>query len=255
MSDYYLGTFQSLVSSSVAGPTADPLEVLVVDDDPRLRLFLTGELGVEGYLPREARDGQEALLELRRQPADLVLLDWQLPDFSGVEVCRRIRASGLTLPVLMLTGRDQVRDRVEALDAGADDFVIKPFSLEELLARVRAHLRRRSLAEPPSAAEKLQFADLELNVATREVQRHGQSISLTVREYDLLCCLMQAPNRVLERATILHQVWGENHFGDDNLLDVYIRYLRRKIEFPGEPTLIQTVRGVGFMLKQGELRP
>ena len=243
------------MSSSVAGPTADPLEVLVVDDDPRLRLFLTGELGVEGYLPREARDGQEALLELRRQPADLVLLDWQLPDFSGVEVCRRIRASGLTLPVLMLTGRDQVRDRVEALDAGADDFVIKPFSLEELLARVRAHLRRRSFIDPASPAEKLQFADLELNVATREVHRQGQSINLTVREYDLLCCLMQAPNRVLERTTILHHVWGENHFGDDNLLDVYIRYLRRKIEFPGEPTLIQTVRGVGFMLKQGEPRP
>lgn len=234
--------------------TADQLQVLVVDDDPRLRLFLTGELGVEGYLPRQAGDGQEALLELRRQPADLVLLDWQLPDFSGVEVCRRIRASGLTLPILMLTGRDQVRDRVEALDAGADDFVIKPFSVEELLARVRAHLRRRGYAETSTAADKLQFADLVLNTATREVCRQGQSINLTVREYDLLCCLMQSPNRVLERTAILNKVWGENHFGDDNLLDVYIRYLRRKIEFPSQPTLIQTVRGVGFMLKEGEPR-
>ena len=160
-------------------------QVLIVDDDPRLRLFLSGELGVEGYTPREAADGQAALLELRRQPADLVLLDWQLPDFSGVEVCRRIRASGFTLPVLMLTGRDQVRDRVEALDAGADDFVIKPFSIEELLARLRAHLRRRNLTEPSSASDKLQFADLEINMATREVVRHGQSIALTVREYDL----------------------------------------------------------------------
>ena len=230
-------------------------QVLIVDDDPRLRLFLSGELGVEGYTPREAADGQAALLELRRQPADLVLLDWQLPDFSGVEGCRRIRASGFTLPVLMLTGRDQVRDRVEALDAGADDFVIKPFSIEELLARLRAHLRRRNLTEPSSASDKLQFADLEINMATREVVRHGQSIALTVREYDLLCCLMQAPNRVLERVTILHQVWGENHFGDDNLLDVYIRYLRRKIEFPGLPSLIQTVRGVGFMLKEGDPKP
>jgi DNA-binding response OmpR family regulator len=220
-----------------------------------LLLFLTGELEVECYCPREAGDGQEALLELRRQPADLVLLDWQLPDFSGVEVCRRIRASGLTLPILMLTGRDQIRDRVEALDAGADDFVIKPFSLEELLARVRAHLRRRGYGDTSTAAELLQFADLILNTATREVSRQGKSINLTVREYDLLCCMMKAPNRVLERTTILHQVWGENHFGDDNLLDVYIRYLRRKIELPNLPTLIQTVRGVGFMLKEGELRP
>ena len=230
-------------------------QVLIVDDDPRLRLFLSGELGVEGYLAREASDGQEAILELRRQPADLVLLDWQLPDFSGVEVCRRIRASGLTLPILMLTGRDQIRDRVEALDAGADDFVMKPFSLEELLARVRAHLRRSTYSTPASHDEKLQFADLELDMATREVCRNGQTISLTVREYDLLCCLMQSPNRVLERTAILHHVWGENHFGDDNLLDVYIRYLRRKIEFSGLPTLIQTVRGVGFMLKEGEPRP
>ncbi len=243
------------MSSSAAEATADPLQVLVVDDDPRLRLFLTGELGVEGYCPREAGDGQEALLELRRQPADLVLLDWQLPDFSGLEVCRRIRASGLTLPILMLTGRDQVRDRVEALDAGADDFVIKPFSLEELLARVRAHLRRRGYGESSSAAEHLQFADLILNTATREVCRQGKSINLTAREYDLLSCLMQTPNRVLERSAILHQVWGENHFGDDNLLDVYIRYLRRKIEQPNLPSLIQTVRGVGFMLKEGEPRP
>jgi two-component system response regulator MprA len=242
------------VSSPVAESPTEPLQVLVVDDDPRLRLFLSGELGVEGYLPREAGDGQEALLELRRQPADLVLLDWQLPDFSGVEVCRRIRASGLTLPILMLTGRDQVRDRVEALDAGADDFVIKPFSLEELLARVRAHLRRRGYGDTSTSAEQLQFADLMLNTATREVSRQGQRINLTVREYDLLYCLMQAPNRVLERTTILHQVWGENHFGDDNLLDVYIRYLRRKIEPPTLPTLIQTVRGIGFMLKEGAPR-
>jgi DNA-binding response OmpR family regulator len=155
----------------------------------------------------------------------------------------------------MLTGRDQIRDRVEALDAGADDFVIKPFSLEELLARVRAHLRRRGYGDTSTAAELLQFADLILNTATREVSRQGKSINLTVREYDLLCCMMKAPNRVLERTTILHQVWGENHFGDDNLLDVYIRYLRRKIELPNLPTLIQTVRGVGFMLKEGELRP
>ena len=144
------GNQMTIVSSSVADQSADPLQILVVDDDPRLRLFLSGELGVEGYLAREASDGQEAILELRRQPADLVLLDWQLPDFSGVEVCRRIRASGLTLPILMLTGRDQIRDRVEALDAGADDFVMKPFSLEELLARVRAHLRRSTYSTPAS---------------------------------------------------------------------------------------------------------
>jgi len=227
---------------------------LIVDDDPRLRQFLSGELSVEGYAVREAADGQSALIALRENPGNLILLDWLLPDFSGVEVCRRIRASGVTTPIVMLTGRDGVQDRVEALDSGADDFMIKPFSVEELLARVRAHLRRSSYGQSEENGERLVYADLILDTATREVSRAGNDIALSVREYELLRHLMESPNRVLERQAILRAVWGENHFGDDNLLDVYVRYLRRKLEPTGQTTLIQTVRGVGFMLREGEIR-
>ena len=230
------------------------LQVMIVDDDPRLRQFLVGELEVEGYAVREAADGLSALVALRETPGDLILLDWQLPDFSGVEVCRRIRASGINIPVVMLTGRDGVQERVEALDSGADDFILKPFSVEELLARLRAHLRRSSYGQEEDNGERLIYADLILDTATREVSRSGEPITLSVREFELLRHLMESPNRVLERQAILRAVWGENHFGDDNLLDVYVRYLRRKLEPAGRPTLIQTVRGVGFMLREGDVR-
>lgn len=241
-------------SGSLAGMQGGGHAVMIVDDDPRLRQFLAGELAVEGYSVREASDGQGALIALRENPGDLILLDWLLPDFSGVEVCRRIRASGVTTPIVMLTGRDAVQDRVEALDSGADDFMIKPFSVEELLARLRAHLRRSHYGQGEEEGDRLRYADLVLDSATREVSRNGTPISLSVREFDLLRHLMGSPNRVLERQAILRAVWGENHFGDDNLLDVYVRYLRRKLEAPGLPTLIQTVRGVGFMLREGEIR-
>ena len=210
---------------------------------------------MEGYTVREAVDGQSALITLREHPGDLILLDWLLPDFSGVEVCRRIRASGITTPIVMLTGQDGVQERVEALDSGADDFMLKPFSVEELLARLRAHLRRSSYGqEEEDNDERLIYADLILDTATREVSRSGEAITLSVREFELLRHLMESPNRVLERQAILRAVWGENHFGDDNLLDVYVRYLRRKLEPAGRPTLIQTVRGVGFMLREGDVR-
>ncbi|QPN55801.1 response regulator transcription factor [Synechococcus sp. CBW1107] len=224
--------------------------VLVVDDDPELHHFLAGELTVEGYSVEAVGTGQQALIRLRDAGWDLVLLDWSLPDFSGVEVCRRLRASELTTPVLMLTARDAVAERVEALDAGADDYLTKPFSIEELLARVRARLRR--LPGASSSDDLLRFADLEVNTASHEVSRGGKPIQLTVREYDLLLALLREPQRVQERQALLHNVWGEHFVGDANLLDVYIRYLRKKIERPGLPSLIQTVRGVGFMLKQGE---
>ena len=229
-------------------------QVLIVDDDPELRRFLAGELQAEGYAISEAANGQAALVEVRTTPWDLVILDWTLPDFSGVEVCRRMRSSGITAPVLILTARDDVRERVEALDSGADDFITKPFSIEELLARVRARLRRSGLNSPTASGETLSLGGLVVNTGSREVSRNGKPIHLTVREYDLLLCLLREPNQVHEREVILRTVWGENHFGDDNLLDVYIRYLRKKVEQAGQPTLIQTVRGVGFMLKEGPTR-
>jgi two-component system response regulator MprA len=226
--------------------------LLIVDDDPELRNFLSTELRVEGYSCDEAATGQQALSQIRSQPWDLILLDWTLPDFSGVEVCRRMRQGGITTPVLMLTARDEVRERVEALDSGADDYLTKPFSIEELLARVRARLRRTGLDEPEDGW--LRVSDLAVNPSSREVMRGQQSIHLTAREFDLLLHLIRHPSQVQERRSILDALWGENWVGDDNLLDVYVRYLRKKLEPAGKPTLIQTVRGVGFMLKEGPVR-
>lgn len=226
--------------------------LLIVDDDPELRNFLSTELRVEGYSCDEAATGQQALGQIRSQPWDLILLDWTLPDFSGVEVCRRMRQGGITTPVLMLTARDEVRERVEALDSGADDYLTKPFSIEELLARVRARLRRTGLDEPEDGW--LRVSDLAVNPSSREVMRGEQSIHLTAREFDLLLHLIRHPSQVQERRSILDALWGENWVGDDNLLDVYVRYLRKKLEPAGKPTLIQTVRGVGFMLKEGPVR-
>jgi len=234
---------------------ASPGRLLIVEDDQRMRTFLAGELNCEGYGVVEAEDGQTALMLLRDASTDLVLLDWTLPDFSGVEICRRLRSSGDITPVLMLTCHDDIRDRVEALDSGADDYILKPFSIEELLARIRAQLRRTAYWRGVINSDQISYADLTVNTATREVFRAGEAISLSVREYDLLLCLLRHAGRVVEREEILRDVWGENHFGDENLLGVYIRYLRRKLEPEKLPTLIQTVRGVGFMLREGEPRP
>jgi two-component system response regulator MprA len=226
--------------------------LLIVDDDPELRTFLSTELAVEGYRCKEAASGQQALGLIRGQPWDLVLLDWTLPDFSGVEVCRRMRQSNINTPVLMLSARDGVRERVEALDSGADDYLSKPFSIEELLARVRARLRRSGLDEPKDGW--LRLADLAVNPLSHEVSRGEEAIHLTAREFDLLLLLIRHPNQVQERRAIVNALWGENWVGDDNLLDVYVRYLRKKLEPAGRPTLIQTVRGVGFLLKEGPPR-
>jgi two-component system response regulator MprA len=230
--------------------------VLLADDDPRLRQFLELELGEEGYGVRSCSDGIEALTAIRQEPPDLVILDWMLPDLSGVEVCQRLRSTGLQLPVLMLTGRDAVRDRVEALDAGADDYLVKPFSIEELLARLRALARRGgapgATAEP--ALEVMELEDLQLNLASHEVSRGGVRVHLSHTEFQLLRCLLAEVGRVQTRRSLLEQVWGDTFVGDANVLDVYVRYLRRKLEPPGQPTLIQTVRGVGFLLKAGAIK-
>ena len=235
-------------------PESDQLRLLLVDDEPKLTEFLKVELEVEGYEVEVAADGASGLIALRGEPGpDLVLLDWNLPDFTGLDICRRIRATGMTVPVLMLTGYDEVKDKVEALDAGVDDYLVKPFSIEELLARLRA-LQRRSQAIQPQASEPevLRIGDLELNQANHDVRRGSRSIQLSNKEYQLLVFLMRSPNKVQSRLEILHGVWGESFYGDDNLLDVYIRYLRQKVESPAEPKLIHTVRGVGFMMRLEE---
>jgi len=237
----------SLVSS--ATPAA---RLLVVDDDPELREFLLGELATEGYGCEAVGSGQAALLALRRQDWDLVLLDWGLPDFSGVEVCERLRAGGDATPVLMLTAHDDVAERVRALDAGADDYLTKPFSIAELLARVRAQLRRSGLNGGEASSYSL--ADLSVDLLRREVTRDGALVELSAREFDLLAFLIREPERVHPRQAILEAVWGAPFIGDPNLLDVYVGYLRRKIERPGLPQLIHTVRGVGFMLRVGAVK-
>jgi len=232
-------------------PEAEQLRLLLVDDEPKLTEFLRMELEVEGYAVEVAQDGASGLIALRSEPGpDLVLLDWNLPDFTGLDICRRIRGTGMTVPVLMLTGYDEVKDKVEALDAGVDDYLVKPFSIEELLARLRA-LQRRSQALQPQDSEPdlLRIGDLELNQANHDVRRGSRAIQLSNKEYQLLVFLMRSPNKVQSRLEILHGVWGESFYGDDNLLDVYIRYLRQKVESPDAPKLIHTVRGVGFMMR------
>lgn len=225
--------------------------LLIVDDDPSLRRFLRTELELEGYSCQEAATGQQALALIRGAPWDLLVLDWTLPDFSGVEICRRLRASNDHTPVLMLTGVDGIEERVKALDAGADDYLVKPFSIEELLARLRALQRRSTSQDGTRAPRLLSLADLELNTASHEVRRGDREISLSSKEYQLLLQLLRQANAVVERQALLAAVWGDDFYGDANVLDVYIRYLRQKLESSGQPTLIQTVRGVGYMLKPG----
>ena len=234
--------------------TSSPLRVLVVDDERRLTELLKLELDVEGYDVEVASDGATGLIRAKTSPTpDLIILDWNLPDFSGIDICQRIRAGGLTTPILMLTGHDEITDRVTALDAGVDDYLVKPFSLDELMARLRAMHRRADSFSGPSSSnpveEELRVGDLVMNTRTRDVSRGERSIQLSVKEYDLLNFLLRGAGRVLERQEIMHGVWGENFYGDDNLLDVYIRYLRQKVEDPEAPTLIHTVRGVGFILR------
>ena len=231
------------------------LRVLVVDDEKRLTELLRLELDVEGYDVDVEQDGAGGLIRSRTDPTpDLVILDWNLPDFSGIDICQRMRAGGLTIPILMLTGHDEITDRVKALDAGVDDYLIKPFSIDELMARLRAMHRRAETFSGASGnsetEETLQVSDLTMNTRTRDVRRGDRAIHLSVKEYDLLNFLMRGAGSVLERQDIMRGVWGENFFGDDNLLDVYIRYLRQKIESKGAPTLIHTVRGVGFILRK-----
>jgi two-component system, OmpR family, response regulator MprA len=225
------------------------MKILVVDDERAVRESLRRALELEGYEIELAADGSEALYRLEGDvEPDAMILDVLMPGVDGLEVCRRLRGSGSKLPVLMLTARTQVEDRVEGLDAGADDYVTKPFALDELLARVRALLRRTTLEE--GGGEIIRFADLELDPATREVTRGGRPIELTRTEFSLLELFMRNPRQVLTRTIIFERVWGYDFGYASNSLDVYIGYLRRKTEDNGEPRLIQTVRGVGYALRE-----
>jgi two-component system response regulator MprA len=223
------------------------MKILVVDDERAVRDSLRRALELEGYEIELAADGNEALsrLESGDEP-DAVILDVLMPGVDGLEVCRRLRSSGSSLPVLMLTARTEVEDRVAGLDAGADDYVTKPFALEELLARMRALLRRTS----DETGEALRFADVELDPGTREVRRGSRQIELTRTEFSLLELFLRNPRQVLTRSVIFERVWGYDFGFASNSLDVYIGYLRRKTEAAGEPRLIHTVRGVGYALRE-----
>jgi two-component system response regulator MprA len=224
------------------------VKILVVDDERAVRESLRRALELEGYDIELAADGSEALSLLtgNGEAPDAVVLDLLMPGVDGLEVCRRLRRAGSRVPVLMLTARDEVESRVAGLDAGADDYLTKPFALEELVARVRALLRRTTNA----AVETLRFADLELDPGTREVRRGGDPIELTRTEFALLELFLMNPRQVLTRSIIFERVWGYDFGFASNSLDVYIGYLRRKTEAGGKPRLIQTVRGVGYALRE-----
>ena len=227
--------------------------LLIVDDDPELLAFLVEELQRQGHHCTSCDNGQDALVKLRLEAFDLAVLDWTLPDFSGLELCRRLRSSGDTTPVLMLTARDDVDERVQALDAGVDDYLTKPFNLKELHARVRARLRRGGYEQDARREnETLQLGDLSVNPVERLVQRGDRAIALSQREFELLLFLVKHTGNVQSRQAILDAVWGDPFVGDPNTLDVYMGYLRKKVETKGEAQLLHTVRGVGFMARVGE---
>jgi len=228
--------------------------VLVVEDERAIANVLRRGLALDGYTVEIAEGGKSALEAVRDRLPDLVVLDLMLPDMDGLEVARRLRGAGERVPVLMLTARDGVSDRVRGLDAGADDYLVKPFALEELLARVRALLRRAATAAPVNghASEVLRFADLTIDLGTRDVRRGERHIELTAREFDLLVLFLRNPRQVLPRDLIMDRVWGEDFYGESNVLEVYVRALRTKLEEHDESRLIHTVRGVGYTLRERE---
>jgi len=219
--------------------------ILVIEDEEKILNFLRRGLIYEGYRVETATDGAAGLASARDNPPDLVILDWMLPGIDGLEVCRRLRAAS-NVPILMLTAKDAVADRVQGLDAGADDYLVKPFALDEVLARLRALLRRTR----PEAPEILSYADLRLDTGTHQAFRAERSIELTAKEYELLVLFLQHPRQVLTREVIYDRVWGYDFGGESNIIEVYVRYLRQKTEAGGEPRLIHTVRGVGYVLRE-----
>jgi len=221
--------------------------ILVVDDDPQILSILRRGLSYAGYRVDEAASGELALAMAMAHSPDLVILDLMLPGLDGIQVCRRLRAEDAHLPILMLTAKGRIPDRIEGLDAGADDYLMKPLVLDELLARVRALLRRAG----KSPEEKLRFADLVLDPVTREVARGGRSLDLTAKEFEVLEYFLRHPRQVLSRDTIFARVWGSDFLGGSNLIDVHVMRLRDKLEAGGEPRLLHTLRGAGYSLREG----
>lgn len=223
--------------------------VMVVDDDEKITALIRRSLIFEGYSVTTAASGAEALrLMLEAQP-DLIILDVMMPRVDGWEVVRRMREGGMDTPVLMLTARDEVQDRVKGLELGADDYVVKPFALEELLARVKALLRRRPDKAGYGAGNRLSFQNISMELDSREVFRAGRLIELTTKEFDLLQLFMENPRRVLSRDSIMEKIWGYDYAGESNVLEVYVAMLRQKTEAGGQPRVIQTVRGMGYVLR------
>ncbi len=232
-----------------------PVRVLVVEDDPGVASLLRRGLAFEGYEVSHVSDGGQALVSIRNEPPDLLILDVMLPVLNGIEVAKRIRnaeaqSGSKSLPILMLTARDGVPDRIAGLDAGADDYLVKPFSLDELMARLRALLRRGATSADERPHEVLAFDDIQLDLGTRIATRGERELRLTPREFDLLVYFLRNPNFVLTRAQIMQRVWGDDFWGDSNVLEVFVANLRKILEADNEPRVIQTVRGVGYVMRK-----
>ena len=219
--------------------------ILIIEDDQAILKLLQRGLAYEGYVVDMATDGRTGLILARDHTPDLVILDWMLPGIDGLEVCNRLRSGG-SIPILMLTAKDTVQDRIQGLDAGADDYMVKPFNLDELLARVRALLRRTQ----PERVPVLKFADLTLDTGSRQAARGNRLVALTAKEYEMLELFLRHPKQVLTREVIFDRVWGYDFGGESNVLEVYIRYLRQKLEAEDEARLIHTVRGVGYVMRE-----
>ncbi|MDK1030107.1 MAG: response regulator transcription factor [Anaerolineae bacterium] len=219
--------------------------ILIIEDDHAILKILQRGLSYEGYNVDTAMDGRTGLIMARDHTPDLVILDWMLPGMDGLDVCHRLRTGG-SIPIMILTAKDTVQDRIQGLDAGADDYMIKPFNLDELLARVRALMRRTQ----PERIPVLKYSDLSLDTGSRQATRGKRIVSLTAKEYELLELFLRHPRQVMTREVIFDRVWGYDFGGESNVLEVYIRYLRQKLEAEDEPRLLHTVRGVGYVLRE-----
>lgn len=224
--------------------------ILVIDDDEKITSMLRRGLSFEGYEVQTANNGAEGLNKLLSEEPDMIILDVMMPKIDGFEVCRRLRSAGSNVPILMLTAKDEVEDRVRGLDTGADDYLVKPFALEELMARVRALLRRKETgSENEGQGGRLAFEDIVIDMDSREVLRAGQRLELTAKEFELLYLFMQNPKRLLTRDLIMDKIWGYDYSGESNVLEVYIAMLRQKTEEYGGKRIIQTIRGAGYILR------